>query len=63
MAGFALPTQRALIMLTVFLVLLLLGFARQLWFALACAFCLVLVWDPLACLSLGLSGLTGLVRP
>ncbi|MDY6921687.1 MAG: ComEC/Rec2 family competence protein [Pseudomonadota bacterium] len=53
MAGFALPTQRALIMLTVFLVLLLLGFARQLWFALACAFCLVLVWDPLACLSLG----------
>ncbi|AUM14613.1 ComEC/Rec2 family competence protein [Ketobacter alkanivorans] len=53
MAGFALPTQRALIMLTVFVVLKLLGRARQLWFGLAAAFCLVLLWDPVACLSMG----------
>lgn len=53
MAGFALPTQRAMIMLTVFVVLKLLGRARQLWFGLAVAFCLVLVWDPVACLSMG----------
>lgn len=53
LAGFALPTQRALIMLTVFVVLKLLGRAQQLWFGLALAFCLVLLWDPVACLSLG----------
>lgn len=53
MAGFALPTQRALIMLTVFVILKLLGRAGQLWFGLAAAFCVVLLWDPLACLSMG----------
>ena len=53
LAGFALPTQRALIMLTVFVVLKLTGKAQQLWFGLAVAFCVVLVWDPVACLSLG----------
>ena len=53
LAGFALPTQRALIMLSVFVLLKLTGKARQLWFGLALAFCLVLVWDPVACLSLG----------
>lgn len=53
LAGFALPTQRALIMLTVFVVLKLTGKAQQLWFGLAVAFCLVLVWDPVACLSMG----------
>ncbi|HCB38885.1 MAG TPA: hypothetical protein DEP79_04300, partial [Gammaproteobacteria bacterium] len=37
LAGFALPTQRALIMLSVFVLLKLTGKARQLWFGLALA--------------------------
>lgn len=52
-AGFSLPTQRAMIMLTVFVLLRLLGRSQSLWVALAWAFCLVLLWDPVACLSLG----------
>ena len=53
LAGFALPTQRALIMLAVFVLLKWVGRSRQLWFALATAFFLVLTWDPVACLSIG----------
>jgi len=53
LAGFSLPTQRALLMVTVLAMTTVLGRARQLWFALLLAFCLVLLWDPLACRSLG----------
>ena len=53
LAGFAIPTQRALIMLSVFVVLKLTGRAQHLWFGLLTAFCIVLLWDPVACLSLG----------
>ncbi len=53
LAGFAIPTQRALIMLSVFVILKLLGRAQHLWFGLASALCLVLLWDPVACLSMG----------
>ncbi|MVF10703.1 ComEC family competence protein [Ketobacter sp. MCCC 1A13808] len=52
-AGFAFPVQRAVIMLTVFVALKLSGRIQQRWFALALAFCLVLTWDPVACVSLG----------
>jgi ComEC/Rec2-related protein len=53
LAGFSLPTQRALIMVTVFTLATVLGRARQLWSALGLAFCLVLLWDPVAGRSLG----------
>lgn len=53
LAGFAIPTQRALIMLAVYVVLTWFGRARQLWFGLAAAFLLVLLLDPLACMSIG----------
>lgn len=52
-AGFGLPVQRALIMLGVFVLLKLAGRVQQLWFALALAFFLVLVWDPMAVYALG----------
>lgn len=53
LAGFSLPTQRAMIMVTVVTLLCVFGRAQQLWLALSLAFCLVLVWDPVAALSLG----------
>ncbi|MBA56185.1 MAG: hypothetical protein CMK89_17175 [Pseudomonadales bacterium] len=53
LAGFAIPTQRALIMLSVYVALKLTGRAQHLWFGLLVALCIVLVWDPVACLSLG----------
>ena len=52
-AGLGLPVQRALVMLAVFVVLQLAGRVQQLWLALALAFCLVLVWDPMAVYALG----------
>lgn len=52
-AGLGLPVQRALVMLAVFVVLKLTGRVQQLWFALALAFFLVLVWDPMAVYALG----------
>lgn len=53
LAGFAIPTQRALVMLSVFVVLKLFGRTQHLWFGLLAAFCVVLIWDPVACISLG----------
>ncbi|MEE2732732.1 MAG: ComEC/Rec2 family competence protein [Pseudomonadota bacterium] len=53
LAGFAIPTQRALIMLSVYVLLKLTGRAQHLWFGLLVALTLVLLWDPVACLSLG----------
>ena len=53
LAGFAVPTQRALIMLSVFVILKLTGRAQHIWFGLMVALCAVLLWDPVACLSLG----------
>ncbi len=52
-AGFGLPVQRALIMLAVYVLLQLAGRVQQLWFGLALAFFLVLVWDPMAVYALG----------
>ncbi len=53
LAGFGLPTQRALIMLVIYFCLLWLGKVHQLWMGLIVAFACVLVWDPVACLSIG----------
>jgi len=55
MAGFAIPTQRALIMLLVFVVGYLLRRPPKPSRALAMALLLVLLWDPLALLSAGFS--------
>lgn len=51
LAGFALPTQRAVIMLTVFFSATLLRKKLPPWHAWGLALLLVLVWDPLAVLS------------
>ncbi|MCK8516480.1 DNA internalization-related competence protein ComEC/Rec2 [Methylonatrum kenyense] len=54
LAGFALPTQRALIMLCLAMLLLAARRLRASWAILLTAFCLVLLLDPLAPLSPGL---------
>ncbi len=54
LAGFSLPTQRALIMLMVYGVGLMLGGVRGLWSALSIAFLVVVLWDPASVLSMGL---------
>lgn len=51
LAGFALPTQRALIMLSVCMLGLLLRRELQIWNSLALALLLILLWDPFATLS------------
>jgi competence protein ComEC len=54
LAGFAIPTQRAFIMIATLIVSLLLGRSRSLSHSLALALLLVLLWSPLAVLSPGL---------
>ncbi len=74
LAGFALPAQRALIMLSVFLSGLFLRRELSSWNAWALALGLVLLWDPLAVLSISfwlsfiavasiLYGIGGRLRP
>lgn len=52
LAGFSLPTQRALIMLSVVLIALILKRRILAWHGLACALFLVLLFDPLSVLSM-----------
>lgn len=52
LAGFALPTQRALIMLVIFLLGLFFRRSLGVWNALALALFVVLLWDPFAILSI-----------
>jgi len=52
LAGFALPTQRALLMLSVVLIALILKRRLRPWHALSCALFLVLLLDPLGVLSI-----------
>lgn len=54
LAGFALPTQRALLMLLVGGVTLVAGRSREPWAILALALALVVAWSPMAVLSAGL---------
>ncbi len=53
LAGFAIPTQRALIMLSVALIALWFGRGRQPWNVLSLALMAVLLWDPRAVLAGG----------
>jgi competence protein ComEC len=53
LAGFSVPTQRALIMLIVFMLAILLRRNIPPWHALMCAMLVILVIDPLATLSIG----------
>lgn len=52
-AGLDFPVQRALIMLTLVVLFKWWGRAQPLWLAWNIAFCLVVVWDPMAVFSLG----------
>lgn len=52
LAGFALPTQRALVMLLVLMLGLFLRRALNAWNAFALALLFILLWDPLATLSI-----------
>ena len=53
LAGFSVPTQRALIMLTAGLLAARAGYLSAPWAVLAAALCAVLLFDPLAALSAG----------
>lgn len=53
LAGLEFPVQRALIMLTIVVLFKAWGRAQPLWLAWNMAFCLVLLWDPMAAFSLG----------
>lgn len=52
-AGLEFPVQRALIMLTMLVLFKVWGRAQPLWLAWNTAFCLVILWDPMAVYSLG----------
>lgn len=52
-AGLEFPVQRALIMVTLVVLFKWWGRAQPLWLAWHIAFCLVILWDPMAVFSLG----------